>query len=85
MVLGSGWSILETGFSKMRISGPMFSSAWRIVRPGLGLPPKYFESLIGMRVGRAVRRGTPMSWELLTPTDNNVAPSPQELPRGASA
>src|SRR3954471_11670335 len=32
----------------------------RIIRPGLGLPPKYFESLIGMRVGRAVRRGTPM-------------------------
>jgi N-acetylneuraminate synthase len=56
----------------------------RIIRPGLGLPPKYFESLIGMRVGRAVRRGTPMSWELLTSPDDNVAPS-QELPRGARA
>jgi hypothetical protein len=37
-----------------------------------------------MRVGRAVRRGTPMSWELLTPADDDVAPS-QELPRGARA
>jgi N-acetylneuraminate synthase len=56
----------------------------RIIRPGLGLPPKYFESLIGMRVGRAVRRGTPMSWELLTPAEDNAAP-PQGLPRGARA
>ena len=56
----------------------------RIIRPGLGLPPKYFESLIGMRVGRAVRRGTPMSWELLTSAHDNAAPS-QELPRGARA
>ncbi len=57
----------------------------RIIRPGLGLPPKYFEKLIGMRVGRAVRRGTPMSWELLTSDGERVAPSPQELPRGARA
>lgn len=57
----------------------------RIIRPGLGLPPKYFEKLIGMRVGRAVRRGTPMSWELLTSADDRVAPSPQQLPRGARA
>jgi len=56
----------------------------RIIRPGLGLPPKYFESLIGMRVGRAVRRGTPMSWELLTPADDDAAPA-QDLPRGARA
>jgi pseudaminic acid synthase len=57
----------------------------RIIRPGLGLPPKYFETLIGKRVGRAVRRGTPMSWDLLTPVDDNVSTSPQQLPRGARA
>jgi len=37
----------------------------RSVRPGFGLPPKYLETLLGMRVGRAVRAGTPMSWDLL--------------------
>src|SRR5262245_36314630 len=47
----------------------------RIIRPGLGLPPKYFETLIGRRVGRAVRRGTPMSWDLLTSIDDNVSSS----------
>jgi pseudaminic acid synthase len=57
----------------------------RIIRPGLGLPPKYFSTLIGKRVGRAVCRGTPMSWELLTSPDDNVAPSPLGLPRGARA
>jgi N-acetylneuraminate synthase len=37
----------------------------RCVRPGLGLPPKYYDLLLGLRVGRSVKKGTPMSWELL--------------------
>jgi N-acetylneuraminate synthase len=37
----------------------------RCVRPGLGLPPKYYEMLLGRRVSRDVRKGTPMSWEYL--------------------
>jgi pseudaminic acid synthase len=37
----------------------------RCVRPGLGLPPKYYDMLLGRRVNRDVRKGTPMSWELL--------------------
>jgi len=37
----------------------------RAIRPGLGLPPKYYERLLGKRVTRDVVRGTPASWELL--------------------
>ena len=37
----------------------------RAIRPGLGLPPKFLELLMGRKVGRAVKRGTPMSWDLL--------------------
>lgn len=37
----------------------------RIIRPGLGLPPKYFEHLLGKRVRRDAVAGTPMSWDLL--------------------
>ena len=37
----------------------------RAVRPGYGLPPRYLDALLGRRVGRAVRKGTPMSWDLL--------------------
>jgi pseudaminic acid synthase len=37
----------------------------RCVRPGLGLAPKYYEILLGRRVTRDVRKGTPMSWDLL--------------------
>ncbi|MCJ9729134.1 pseudaminic acid synthase [Bradyrhizobium sp. PRIMUS42] len=54
----------------------------RIIRPGLGLPPKYFETLLGKRVGRAVRRGTPMSWDLLSSADDAV-PTPQGMARSA--
>jgi pseudaminic acid synthase len=37
----------------------------RAIRPGYGLPPKYLDRLLGKRVSRAVKRGTPMTWELL--------------------
>ena len=37
----------------------------RSIRPGLGLPAKYYDIVLGMRVKRDVRRGTPVSWDLL--------------------
>lgn len=37
----------------------------RAVRPGLGLPTKYYEILLGRRVSVDVRRGTPVDWSLL--------------------
>jgi N-acetylneuraminate synthase len=57
----------------------------RIIRPGLGLPPKYFETLLGKRVGRPVRKGTPMSWDLLTSTDDAAASSHPAPSRSARA
>lgn len=35
----------------------------RAIRPGLGLPPKYLDVVMGMRVNRYVRRGTPLTWD----------------------
>lgn len=37
----------------------------RAIRPGHGLPPKYYEQVLGKRVKRDVKRGTALSWELL--------------------
>ena len=37
----------------------------RAIRPGLGLPPKYFEVVLGKTVKRDVKRGTALGWELL--------------------
>jgi len=37
----------------------------RCIRPGLGLPPKFYEVLLGRTVNVDVKKGTPMSWELL--------------------
>lgn len=37
----------------------------RAIRPGLGLPPKYLEVLLGKRVSRDVARGTAVSWDLI--------------------
>lgn len=38
----------------------------RAIRPGLGLPPKHIDAVLGRRVSRDVARGTPMSWDLLS-------------------
>lgn len=37
----------------------------RIVRPGFGLPPKFYDTLLGKRVNRDLAAGTPVSWDLL--------------------
>jgi len=37
----------------------------RIVRPGLGLPPKYFDILIGRRVNRDLNKGTALQWNMI--------------------
>lgn len=37
----------------------------RAIRPGLGLPPKHLPAILGRRARAAVKRGTPVSWELL--------------------
>ena len=37
----------------------------RSVRPGFGLAPKHFDTLLGKRVNRAVTKGTPVSWDLI--------------------
>lgn len=37
----------------------------RAIRPGHGLPPKHLERLLGKKVVKSVKKGTPMSWDLL--------------------
>jgi pseudaminic acid synthase len=44
---------------------PLTRDNTRIIRPGLGLPPKYLEQIIGRRVKQAIKMGTPISWDLL--------------------
>lgn len=37
----------------------------RRIRPGHGLAPKFLDVLLGRRVTRAVKRGTPVTWDLI--------------------
>lgn len=37
----------------------------RLIRPGFGLAPKYYESLLGKRIACDVDFGTPMRWNLV--------------------
>lgn len=38
----------------------------RAIRPGFGLPPKYYDVIIGKQISRDVKLGEPLSWDLLT-------------------
>jgi pseudaminic acid synthase len=37
----------------------------RSIRPGLGLPPKYFDLILGNKINRDVKKGSPMSWDMV--------------------
>jgi N-acetylneuraminate synthase len=37
----------------------------RRIRPGFGLPPKYFDTIVGKRVTRDVARGEAVTWDLI--------------------
>ena len=37
----------------------------RIVRPGLGLAPKYYDILLGRKVNKDVKKGTAVNWDLI--------------------
>lgn len=37
----------------------------RVIRPGDGLHPRYFEAVLGMTAGKALKRGTPLRMEYL--------------------
>ncbi|MGE0566983.1 MAG: N-acetylneuraminate synthase family protein, partial [Bacteroidia bacterium] len=47
-------------------AGEVFSKEnIRIIRPGDGLEPKHFETIIGKTCTQDVKRGTPLSWAYL--------------------
>ncbi len=37
----------------------------RVIRPGYGLEPKYLDLVLGRRLPKAVKAGTPVTWDLL--------------------
>ncbi len=49
----------------LRGGGVLSEENLRVIRPGFGLPPRYYEAVLGKRLNRDVRRGTPLSWDLI--------------------
>lgn len=41
----------------------------KAVRPGLGLPPKYYDVLVGQAVKQDIQRGKPVTWDCLQQPD----------------
>jgi pseudaminic acid synthase len=49
----------------MNIGDIISSKNMRCIRPGHGISPKYYEIFLGKRVKKSVKRGTPVTWDLL--------------------
>ena len=37
----------------------------RVIRPGYGLEPKYYESVLGKKATKDIERGTPLEWNMV--------------------
>jgi N-acetylneuraminate synthase len=51
--------------SDVRKGEVLTQSNLRCIRPGHGLPPKFYDSLLGRRARTDISRGTPARWELV--------------------
>jgi len=52
--------------SKNMQSGDIFTEDnLKIIRPGLGLPPKYYNIFLGKKINKNTKRGTVLSWNLI--------------------
>ena len=49
----------------MRAGDTFTSENLRAIRPGLGLPPKFYDLILGEKIVRDAAKGTAMSWDLL--------------------
>lgn len=49
----------------MKAGDILTSKNLRIIRPGLGLPPKHFELFVGRRILRDAAKGTPVCWDMI--------------------
>lgn len=49
----------------MKVGDMITEKNVRRIRPGYGLPPKFFDVVMGKRVNQDVKRGTGLSWEML--------------------
>ena len=49
----------------MKVGDELTRENLRIIRPGMGLPPKYYEVILGRKVTKAVKKGTALTWKLV--------------------
>ena len=49
----------------LRAGDVLTAENFRAIRPGLGLPPKHYDAVLGRKLVRDAKKGTPLSWDLV--------------------
>ena len=57
----------------IKAGDPLTPDNVRSIRPGSGLPPKHYNSVLGTRATRDLPKGTPLAWDCI-----NLSPPPNE-------
>ncbi len=74
-IISYGYQASEKGFLRgrrslyicedMKAGDPLTAQNLRSIRPGFGLPPKFYDLLLGRRLRQDASRGTALSWDAL--------------------
>ena len=64
-ICGSDLHLLNGCMPTMKAGDILTKENLRIVRPGLGLPPKFYDIFLGKRVNQDLFAGTPATWKLI--------------------
>lgn len=49
----------------MQVGDVFTTENLRAIRPGLGLSPKYYQHFLGQKTRKAIKKGTPLTWEVV--------------------
>jgi N-acetylneuraminate synthase len=51
---------------EMKAGDVLTSKSMRVIRPGMGLHPRYWNTVLGKRVSRDLNCGTPLNWDVVS-------------------
>ncbi len=58
---------------EMKAGDVLTSKSMRVIRPGMGLHPRYWNTVLGKRVSRDLNCGTPLNWDVVSSSMGELA------------
>ena len=56
---------IERGLKDIEAGEAFTTENLRVIRPADGLEPKYYDLIVGKKASKAIKAGTPLSWDIM--------------------